>query len=84
MKLFAFLSIADCSVWIHPEVRAANRALGIPMEDPPGVCFIRCTVEYSKEDYRCNKHEYGTPEYDMCVEYAYNNWYQCVTARVTR
>jgi len=36
MKLFAFLAAVEASVWIHPEVKVASKALGVPMEDLPG------------------------------------------------
>lgn len=54
MKLFC-LAVAQASMWIHPEVRAANRAMGIQMEELPGECYFRCTFVRLREETRCEK-----------------------------
>ena len=80
MKLFAFLAVAEASVWIHPQVRAQNRAMGIPMEELPGVCFFQCTGDLAREEIRCGKHELDSPEYNQCMQDAEDNWEQCIMA----
>ena len=79
MKLFAFLAVAEASVWIHPQVRAANKALGIPMEELPGVCFFQCTGDLAREEIRCGKHELDSPEYEQCMIDAEANFMQCIS-----
>lgn len=78
MKLLAFVALAEASVWIHPEVVAANRALGIPMEDMPGECFFKCTMDLAREEIRCGKHEIGSPEEAQCLADAEANFEACL------
>ena len=78
MKLFAILATAQATHWIHPEVVAANRALGIPMDSLPGECWMMCTVDAARESIRCEKHEEGSIEKEQCFADAESNFYQCM------
>ena len=81
MKLFAFLAAVEATVWIHPEVIAANRALGIPTESVPGVCLFQCMGDLIREDIRCEaKYGFGTPEYELCFSDAETNLESCLRA----
>ena len=80
MKLFAIIATAQATQWIHPEVVAANRALGIPMESLPGECFFRCMGDMVRESIRCEKHEEGSIEKEQCFADAESNMEQCVKA----
>merc|ERR1712110_20284 len=79
MKLLAVFGLTKASVWIHPEVRAANRALGIPIEVYDFDCVYNCTVELIREEVRCMKFEEGSPEYDQCLMDSRENYQQCMT-----
>merc|ERR1712154_180677 len=79
MKLFAFLAAVEASVWIHPEVRAANRALGIPMEELPGICLMECMFQAARESIRCEKHDHESPEYTQCLADVEDNAKQCIS-----
>ena len=80
MKIFAFLAIAEASVWIHPEVQAANKALGIRDGELPGKCFFECTIEAARESIRCDlKYDPESEELAACYDEANQNWENCVT-----
>ena len=78
MKLFAILATAQATQWIHPEVVAANRALGIPMDSMPGQCFFTCAMAMARESIRCEKHEEGSIEKEQCFADAESNFEQCM------